>query len=97
MEQVRITVALRNASVNDCTDVQLIGIPCVVGMWYLIPETKGRSAAELDELFERGIKFHHFHRAETATQLALKAQDMAAAERERRPSAVESSLQVPLA
>ncbi|KAF7586541.1 hypothetical protein BBP40_008696 [Aspergillus hancockii] len=45
-----------------------VGLPFTVGMWFLIPETSGRSAAELDELFERKIKPWRFHKTETATQ-----------------------------
>ncbi|KAF5627226.1 sugar transporter [Fusarium tjaetaba] len=50
-----------------------IGLPFVVGMWLLIPETKGRSAAELDELFESKVKPWRFHKTQTATQTALEA------------------------
>ncbi|KAF2008744.1 general substrate transporter [Aaosphaeria arxii CBS 175.79] len=45
-----------------------VGLPCVIGCWLLIPETAGRSAAELDELFERKIKPWRFAKTETATQ-----------------------------
>ncbi|VUC26714.1 unnamed protein product [Clonostachys rosea] len=45
-----------------------VGLPFTVGMWLLIPETRGRSAAELDELFERRIKPWRFHETQTATQ-----------------------------
>jgi hypothetical protein len=74
-----------------------LGLPVVVGIWLLIPETAGqvtrsdyrrmcvkfceltrkasRSAAELEELFERKIKPWLFHKTETATQrmVALNA------------------------
>ncbi|KAL4900635.1 hypothetical protein BDW74DRAFT_182470 [Aspergillus multicolor] len=45
-----------------------VGAPFALGMWFLIPETTGRSAAELDELFERRIKPWRFHKTSTATQ-----------------------------
>ncbi|KAH7012565.1 LOW QUALITY PROTEIN: uncharacterized protein B0I36DRAFT_378320 [Microdochium trichocladiopsis] len=45
-----------------------VGLPFVIGMWLLIPETAGRSPAELDELFERKIRPWRFHKTETATQ-----------------------------
>ncbi|KAH7129952.1 general substrate transporter [Dactylonectria estremocensis] len=45
-----------------------LGFPFTVAMWFLIPETKGRSAAELDELFERKIKPWRFHKTTTVTQ-----------------------------
>ncbi|KAF4969545.1 hypothetical protein FSARC_3228 [Fusarium sarcochroum] len=51
-----------------------VGLPFVVGMWFLIPEVAGRSAAELDELFERKIKPWRFHKTETATERLVKAE-----------------------
>ncbi|KAF6802055.1 MFS alpha-glucoside [Colletotrichum sojae] len=51
-----------------------VGAPFVAGMWFLIPEVAGRSAAELDELFERKIKPWRFHKTETATQRLVKAE-----------------------
>ncbi|KAJ0290078.1 hypothetical protein Brms1b_000198 [Colletotrichum noveboracense] len=50
-----------------------VGLPFVVAMWFLIPETKGRSAAELDELFERGITPWRFHKTLTATERLVNA------------------------
>lgn len=35
------------------------------GCWLWLPETKNRTAAELDELFERGVNVRHFDKAET--------------------------------
>ncbi|KAL0944965.1 MFS alpha-glucoside [Colletotrichum truncatum] len=54
-----------------------VGLPSVIGCWFLIPETARRSAAELDELFERKIKPYRFHKTETATQrvVALNGTD----------------------
>ncbi|KAJ6027072.1 general substrate transporter [Penicillium canescens] len=51
-----------------------VGAPFVAGMWFLIPEVAGRSAAELDELFERKIKPWRFHKTETATERLVKAE-----------------------
>ncbi|KAJ3533117.1 hypothetical protein NM208_g8131 [Fusarium decemcellulare] len=45
-----------------------LGLPFTIAMWFLIPETAGRSAAELDELFERKIRPWRFHKTVTATQ-----------------------------
>ncbi|KFA68735.1 hypothetical protein S40285_08868, partial [Stachybotrys chlorohalonatus IBT 40285] len=53
-----------------------IGLPFVVGMWFIIPETKGRSAAELDELFESKVKHWRFHKTQTATQAAVSARQV---------------------
>ncbi|OBR14265.1 MFS alpha-glucoside transporter [Colletotrichum higginsianum IMI 349063] len=50
-----------------------VGLPFVIAMWFLIPETKGRSAAELDELFERGVKPWRFHKTQTATERLVNA------------------------
>ncbi|PLB46494.1 general substrate transporter, partial [Aspergillus steynii IBT 23096] len=52
-----------------------VGMPFTLGMWFLIPETKGRSAAELDELFERKVKPWRFHKTETATQRLVQMND----------------------
>ncbi|KEY71303.1 hypothetical protein S7711_05895 [Stachybotrys chartarum IBT 7711] len=53
-----------------------IGLPFVIGMWFIIPETKGRSAAELDELFESKVKHWRFHKTQTATQAAVSARQV---------------------
>ncbi|PNS18748.1 hypothetical protein CAC42_5287 [Sphaceloma murrayae] len=50
-----------------------VGLPFVIGIWLLIPETKGRSAAELDELFEKKVPPRKFHKTITATQRAVAA------------------------
>ncbi|WAO95966.1 Hypothetical protein NCS54_01361800 [Fusarium falciforme] len=47
-------------------------------MWFLIPETKGHSAAELDELFERKIKPWRLHKTATATQRIIENNRMKA-------------------
>ncbi|KAB5546914.1 sugar transporter [Coniochaeta sp. 2T2.1] len=49
-----------------------VGAPFTLAMWFLIPETKGLSAAEMDELFERKIKPWRFHKTQTATQRAVE-------------------------
>ncbi|KAF5004462.1 hypothetical protein FDECE_9042 [Fusarium decemcellulare] len=51
-----------------------IGLPAVIGMWLLVPETKGRSTAELDELFERKIKAWRFSETETATERLIRSE-----------------------
>ncbi|CEN61033.1 hypothetical protein ASPCAL07702 [Aspergillus calidoustus] len=51
-----------------------VGLPFLIGTWLLLPETKGRSAAELDELFERKIRPWNFSKTETATQRLLRTQ-----------------------
>ncbi|CAH0019588.1 unnamed protein product [Clonostachys rhizophaga] len=51
-----------------------VGLIWVVGIWYIIPETAGRSAAELDELFERKIKAWRFKNTETVTQRIVRAE-----------------------
>ncbi|KAH7115107.1 putative MFS alpha-glucoside transporter [Dendryphion nanum] len=50
-----------------------IGLPFAIGCWFIVPETAQRSAAELDELFERKIAPRHFGKTETATQRAVAA------------------------
>ncbi|KAH4923564.1 hypothetical protein HBI79_169170 [Parastagonospora nodorum] len=51
-----------------------IGLPAVAGMWLLVPETTGRSAAELDELFNNKVRPWRFAKTETATQRLLKVE-----------------------
>ncbi|CEN60929.1 hypothetical protein ASPCAL07600 [Aspergillus calidoustus] len=50
-----------------------LGLPFTVAIWFLIPETAGRSTAELDELFERKIKPWRFHKTTTAAQRNVAA------------------------
>ncbi|KAM5357620.1 hypothetical protein ACJZ2D_016074 [Fusarium nematophilum] len=45
-----------------------VGLPFVAGCWLLLPETSGRSVAELNELFEAKVKPWRFHKTVTATQ-----------------------------
>jgi SP family general alpha glucoside:H+ symporter-like MFS transporter len=42
----------------------------VVATWFVMPETSGRSAAELDELFGKKVKPWRFHKHVTEAQLA---------------------------
>ncbi|KAH7025669.1 general substrate transporter [Microdochium trichocladiopsis] len=51
-----------------------VGLFWTVGAWFVLPETAGRSAAELDELFEGKIRAWRFHKTETATQRLVKAE-----------------------
>ncbi|KIR70588.1 sugar transporter [Cryptococcus deuterogattii CA1014] len=51
-----------------------VGGPFAVGSWFIIPETKGRSAAELDELFEMKARPWRFHKTQTALQKAIEQQ-----------------------
>ncbi|KAH7176836.1 general substrate transporter [Dactylonectria macrodidyma] len=51
-----------------------VGLPFLIGIWLLLPETASRSAAEMDELFERKIKPWRFHKTETATQRLVNAE-----------------------
>lgn len=43
-------------------------------MWFVVPETKDRSYAELDELFERKIPAWRFKSTETSTQQILESE-----------------------
>ncbi|KAH8819236.1 sugar transporter [Xylogone sp. PMI_703] len=52
-----------------------VGLPFIIGMWLLIPETKGLSAAELDEHFENKVKPWRFHKTKTATQRLIEARN----------------------
>ncbi|PVH76576.1 general substrate transporter [Cadophora sp. DSE1049] len=50
-----------------------VGFPFTLAIWFLIPETSNRSAAELDELFERKIKPWRFSKTETVTERLVVA------------------------
>lgn len=45
----------------------------VVATWFIIPETSGRSPAELDEMFEKKIKPWRFHKHVTEVQQTRQA------------------------
>ncbi|KAI1013845.1 hypothetical protein LB503_010532 [Fusarium chuoi] len=44
-----------------------VGLPFLIGTWLLLPDTSGRTAAEVDELFERKIKPWRFSKTKTTT------------------------------
>ncbi|KAL4874579.1 general substrate transporter [Aspergillus karnatakaensis] len=66
-----------NWGLKTCWFFAGVGLPFTIGMWFLIPETAGRSAAELDELFERKIKPWRFHKTTTMTQRLVEAKNVA--------------------
>ncbi|KAL5328254.1 hypothetical protein ACEPPN_001752 [Leptodophora sp. 'Broadleaf-Isolate-01'] len=57
-----------NWGLKTCWFFTGLGTPFTVAMWFLLPETKGRTTAELDELFERKIKPWRFHKTTTLTE-----------------------------
>ncbi|KAM0281980.1 hypothetical protein ACHAO9_010461 [Fusarium lateritium] len=42
-----------------------VGLPFVIGTWLLLPDTSARTAAQVDELFERKIKPWRFSKTQT--------------------------------
>lgn len=42
-----------------------INVLMVIGVYFYIPELKGRSLEEVDQLFESGVKLRHFNKFET--------------------------------
>ncbi|KAJ6007397.1 hypothetical protein N7540_011373 [Penicillium herquei] len=48
-------------------------VPVCILMWLYIPETKGRSAAEIDELYERKIPAWHWSKSFTSAEDQLQA------------------------
>ncbi|PVH80840.1 hypothetical protein DL98DRAFT_626950 [Cadophora sp. DSE1049] len=50
-----------------------LGLPFTVAIWFLIPETSGRTVAELDELFEMKVKPWRFYKTKTVTQRIVEA------------------------
>ncbi|RSL97228.1 hypothetical protein CDV31_013136 [Fusarium ambrosium] len=57
-----------NWGLKTCWFFAGTGAICTAAVWLLVPETSGRSPAELDELFERKIKPWQFRQTTTATQ-----------------------------
>ncbi|RSH89648.1 hypothetical protein EHS25_002199 [Saitozyma podzolica] len=51
-----------------------IGAPFAIASWFIIPETTGKTSAELDELFEAKVRPWRFHKTKTALQRAVEAQ-----------------------
>ncbi|KAM0323486.1 hypothetical protein ACHAQA_008766 [Verticillium albo-atrum] len=51
-----------------------VGLPFVIGAWLLLPETSGRSPAEVDELFEQKVKPWRFSKTQTANQRLVQSQ-----------------------
>lgn len=43
-------------------------VPCNLGLWYFLPETKDRSAGEIDELFNRRIPAWKWAKTQTEAQ-----------------------------
>ncbi|KAL2831035.1 general substrate transporter [Aspergillus pseudoustus] len=62
-----------NWGLKTCWFFAGVGLPFTIAIWFLIPETAGRSAAELDELFERKVKPWRFHKETTMTQRLVEA------------------------
>ncbi|KAK8846508.1 hypothetical protein IAR55_005594 [Kwoniella newhampshirensis] len=54
-----------------------LGAPAAIGAWFIIPEPKGLTAAELDELFDSGVKPWRFHKTKTALQRQIQEQEQA--------------------
>jgi hypothetical protein len=57
-----------NWGLNTCFFYAGLAAPFVVGTWFVIPETSGRSPAELDELFEAKVKPWRFRKHVTQVQ-----------------------------
>lgn len=56
-------------------------------VWFAVPETKGRSYTELDELFERRVPAWRFSKERTSVQDAAAAATAAAAAADSRAAA----------
>lgn len=48
-------------------------VPICVCMWLFVPETKGRSAAEIDELYENKVPAWRWSKTVTAVEEQLQA------------------------
>ncbi|WWC91437.1 uncharacterized protein L201_006383 [Kwoniella dendrophila CBS 6074] len=53
-----------------------LGAPFAIASWFIIPEPKGLTAAELDELFESKTKPWRFHKTKTALQRQIEGQQV---------------------
>ncbi|KAF2649964.1 general substrate transporter [Lophiostoma macrostomum CBS 122681] len=63
-----------NWGLKTCWFFAGVGAPFTIGMWFIIPETAGRTHAELDELFERKIRPWQFSKTVTATGQLLESE-----------------------
>ncbi|CAK7218402.1 hypothetical protein SBRCBS47491_003497 [Sporothrix bragantina] len=50
-----------------------ISVPICILMWLLVPETKGRSAGEIDELYERKIPVWKWSKTVTSAEEQMHA------------------------
>ncbi|OCF30852.1 hypothetical protein I316_07485 [Kwoniella heveanensis BCC8398] len=57
-----------NWGLKTCFFFAGVSFPLVVGLWFIIPEVKGRSAAELDEMFELKVKPWRFRKYVTEVE-----------------------------
>ena len=48
-------------------------VPICIIMWLYVPETKGRSAAEIDELYERKVPAWRWSRTRTDAKAQMEA------------------------
>lgn len=48
-------------------------IPIAIYLWLYLPETKGRSAAEIDELYERRVPAWKWSKTETVAEQQMRA------------------------
>lgn len=48
-------------------------VPLCIIMWLYVPETKGRSAAEIDELYERKVPAWRWSRTRTNAEVQMEA------------------------
>lgn len=48
-----------------------LSVPMCILMWLYVPETKGRSAAEIDELFEKGVPAWRWSKTVTDVETQL--------------------------
>ncbi|CAH0045348.1 unnamed protein product [Clonostachys solani] len=55
-------------NIKACFIFGALSVPCCILMWLYVPETKGRSAAEIDELYERKIPAWKWSKTRTSVE-----------------------------
>ncbi|CAH0004304.1 unnamed protein product [Clonostachys byssicola] len=55
-------------NIKACFIFGALSVPCCILMWLYVPETKGRSTAEIDELYERRIPAWKWSKTRTSVE-----------------------------
>ena len=64
---------LVNLNLRGCFVFAATSFPCAIASWFFLPETKGRAAAEIDELFEKKVPAWRWAKFETEIEQQTRA------------------------